>query len=151
MCATGNKIGTAELWTERMEIAERDGIAALAEGNLGRWFTPAMHAARPVEVDSFRLMLTRTTVAGYVGCCAALRDADLAADDARIVAPTLVIAGADDPSTPPATCAVLADAIPGARMQVINGAAHILNVERPGEFNRMLGMFLRATAAGQAG
>jgi len=151
LCATGNRIGTAELWNERMETAEREGIAALAEGTLGRWFTPAMHAARPTDVDGFRLMLTRTPVAGYVGCCAALRDADLAADDARISAPTLVIAGSDDPSTPPALCAALRDAIPGARLEVIDSAAHILNVERPDAFNRVLHAFLGAAVAGRIG
>ena len=134
-----------------METAEREGVRALAEGTLGRWFTPAMHAARPVEVDGFRLMLSRTPVAGYLGCCAALRDADLAADDARITAPTLVIAGSEDPSTPPALCAALRDAIPGARLEVIDGAAHILNVERPAEFNRVLHGFFGAAAAGRSG
>ena len=147
LCATGNRIGTAPMWNERMEIAERNGMAALTEGTLGRWFTAAMHAERPVDVDGFRLMLSRTPVAGYVGCCAAVRDADLAAAAARITAPTLVIAGSDDPSTPPALCAALRDAIPGASLHVIDGAAHILNVERPEEFNRVVREFLHAPAA----
>jgi 3-oxoadipate enol-lactonase len=151
LCATGNRIGTVATWTERMETAEREGMAPLVEATLGRWFTPRMHVERPVEVDGFRQMLSRTPVAGYVGCCAALRDADLNADDARIAAPTRVIAGSEDVVTTPEMGAALRDAIPGAELAVIPGAKHLLNVECPDEVAGLVQAFLEMRTPAEAG
>jgi 3-oxoadipate enol-lactonase len=146
LAATGSRVGTAASWSERIVTVERDGMGALVEGTMTRWFSERTRAEDPVLVDGFRQMLERTPVAGYVGCCAALRDADLHDDDARIEAPTLVIAGTADTSTPPATGAALQAAIPGARLAVIEGAAHIINADRPTEFLTLLEDFLSARA-----
>ncbi len=146
LAATGSRVGTAESWSERIVTVESGGMAPLVEGTMTRWFSERTRADDPVLVDGFRHMLERTPVAGYVGCCAALRDADLHDDDARIVAPTLVIAGSADTSTPPATGAALQAAIAGAQLAVIEGAAHIINADRPAEFLTLLEDFLSARA-----
>jgi 3-oxoadipate enol-lactonase len=151
LCATGNRIGTTASWTERMEIVERDGMAPLVEATLGRWFTPRMHRERPAVVDGFRQMLSRTPATGYVGCCAALRYADQTADDARIAAPTLVIAGADDVVTTPEMGTALRDAIPSAELVVIPGAKHLLNVECPDEVAGLVQAFLEMRTPAEAG
>jgi 3-oxoadipate enol-lactonase len=147
LCATGNRIGTAATWGERIAVAESEGMAPLVEATLGRWFTPRMHAEQPVVIDGFRQMLLRVPISGYIGCCAALRDADLRADDARISAPTLVIAGADDIVTTPDMGAAMRDAIHGAELTVIPHAAHLLNVERADEVTSRLQAFLVARVA----
>jgi pimeloyl-ACP methyl ester carboxylesterase len=113
---------------------------------MNRWFSERTRADDPVLVDGFRHMIERTPIAGYVGCCAALRDADLHDDDARITAPTLVIAGTADAATPPATGAALQAAIPDAQLAVIEGAAHIISADRPAEFLALLEGFLAARA-----
>ena len=59
---------------------------------------------------------SRVPVAGYLGCCAALRDADLQAEAGRVAAPTLVVTGTQDVATPPAAGVWLAGTIPGARL-----------------------------------
>ena len=53
-----------------------------------------------------------------------------------ITAPTLVIAGAEDPATPPDHGRRIADAIPGARLEIVDGAAHLGNVEQPDGVHR---------------
>ena len=74
---------------------------------------------------------------GYARCCEALAGWEGEGLE-RISAPTLVVAGEADPTAPPAAGEVLAARIAGARLHVIDGAAHVANVERPAEFNRLL-------------
>lgn len=144
LCATGSRIGDAATWNARIAAVERDGLGAIVDATMARWFTDRMHAERPDVVRGFATMLARTPVAGYVGGCRAVRDADLRADGARIRCRTLIVAGAADPSTPPALGAELRDAIAGAELLVIDGAAHILNVEQPAATNAALLRFLEA-------
>jgi 3-oxoadipate enol-lactonase len=146
LCATGSRIGDAQTWNPRIATALSGGIAPLVEATLGRWFTPPTHVEQPDLVRGFGLMLERTPVAGYAGCCAAIRDADLRADDARIRARTLVVSGAADVVTPPASGAEIRDAVPGARLEVIEDAAHMLCAERPGALTALLEEFLGAAA-----
>ena len=63
---------------------------------------------------------------------------------AAIRAPSLAIWGEEDEVTPLAHSQQIADAIPGARLETIPGAGHISNLDRPGEFNRLLADFLDA-------
>jgi 3-oxoadipate enol-lactonase len=144
LCATGSVIGSPETWNPRIEAVTRGGMSAIVDGVMERWFTPATRADRPVTVDGFRIMVERTPVAGYVGCCAAIRDADLRADDARIAARTLILAGEADPAASPATAAAMRDLIPGARLEVIPAASHLLNVEQPEAVTALIDGFLRA-------
>jgi 3-oxoadipate enol-lactonase len=134
LCATASKIGAPATWNERIDAVGREGTRAVRDGVLARWFTPSTHETRPDLIRGFANMLERTPAAGYAGACAAIRDADLASDDARIACPTLAIAGADDAVTPPSDALALRDAIAGARVTVIAGAAHIVPAERPSEF-----------------
>jgi 3-oxoadipate enol-lactonase len=78
---------------------------------------------------------------GYAACMAAIRDIDLRPDLRRIEAPTLVIAGSDDPATPPSLAEEICAAIPGAR-QVTLAAAHISNIEAKAAFDEALTNFL---------
>jgi pimeloyl-ACP methyl ester carboxylesterase len=83
-------------------------------------------------------MLVRTPVEGYVGTCAAIRDADLTADAGRIRVPTLCVAGDQDGSTPADVVRNTADLIPGARFALIEGAGHIPCIEKPTVFSKLL-------------
>jgi 3-oxoadipate enol-lactonase len=142
ICATGSRIGTAAGWNERIEVVERDGLAAIADAGMVRWFTPGAHADRPELIRGFANMLTRTPVDGYVDGCRAVRDADLRADDARIRCRTLIVAGTEDPTTTPAMGAEMRDAIPNAELIVLDAASHMLCAERPDATNAALLHFL---------
>src|SRR3954447_22760552 len=105
---TAHKIGTPEMWDERMAAIRTGGIGGIADAILLRWFSPAFHQERPAELSGWRNMLTRTPVEGYLGCCAAIRDADLTAAARAVSVPTLCLVGEHDGSTPPDLVAQLA-------------------------------------------
>ena len=133
LACTAARFGEPEAWYERAATVREHGLAAIADAVLARWFTPGYG-----DVGRFREMFLSIDAEGYARCCEALACWDVRDELAAIAAPTLVVAGADDPSTPPATVEVVAAAVPGARFEVVAGAAHLVNVERADEFNRLL-------------
>ena len=138
---TGARIGTTALWNQRIRDAGTLGMQALVEPAIARWFTPRFRRTDPETVDRFRRMLGGCSAAGYAGCCAALRDADLRDDLQRIARPTLVIAGADDNATPPASGRAIRGEVVGAELLALD-AAHLANVERPDAFTAGVLAFL---------
>jgi 3-oxoadipate enol-lactonase len=127
-----------EMWEQRIAAVKSGGAASIVDGVMERWFTPEFRARKPEVVAQFAAMVTNTPDEGYAGCGAAIRDMDLRADLANVTAPTLVLVGADDPATTPSAAQDIAGRIAGARLEVVPGAAHIANVERPDEINRYL-------------
>ncbi|WP_201837083.1 3-oxoadipate enol-lactonase [Microvirga zambiensis] len=138
LCCTAAKIGTPELWAERIAGVENDGIEPLADNVLQRWFTPLFHQTHAAELAGWRNMLVRTPAHGYAGTCAAIRDADLRSDAGRITIPTLCVAGDQDGSTPPDLVQSTADLIPGARFALIDGAGHIPCIEKPAVLSALI-------------
>ena len=92
-------------------------------------------------------MLTSTPAEGYAACCGVIETMDLEPDLPRITAATLVVAGLADGATPPAHARRIADAVPGARLALIAGAAHLANVARPELVTQLLVDFLNEPAA----
>ncbi|MBN8474598.1 3-oxoadipate enol-lactonase [Sulfuritalea sp.] len=131
------------LWDERIGMARSQGCAGLVEGTLGRWFTPAFRAAQPAETARIAGLIAGTPPAGYIGCAGAIRALDITARIGAIRAPTQVIAGADDPGTPPAMSELIASTIPGARLEIIPSASHLSCIEQPETFNRLVAAFLK--------
>lgn len=140
---TAARIGGPEFWADRMRVARDQGLEALADATLQRWFTESGRAARPDLVASMRDTLVRVPLAGYLGCCAALRDADLRDGAAHVTAPSLVILGTHDVATPPGLGEALAAAIPGASRAAFP-AAHLSNVECAPDFTAAVLAFLDA-------
>jgi 3-oxoadipate enol-lactonase len=112
-------------------------MASLADAAVSRFFSEPFRATSPEVVAAFRRVLSETAAGGYAGCCAALRDADLRAEIGRISAPTLVIAGSLDASTPPDQGDELARGVADGRLTVVD-AAHLSNIERPDDFTAAL-------------
>jgi 3-oxoadipate enol-lactonase len=131
------------LWDERIAIARSQGCAGVVEGTLGRWFTPGFRSAQPLEAARIAKLIADTPAAGYIGCAGAIRALDITAQIGAIRAPTLVIAGADDPGTPPAMSETIAAAIPGARLEIIPSASHLSCIEQALTFNRLVAEFLK--------
>lgn len=141
---TAAKIGTAQMWQDRIDAITAGGVEALADPILERWFTPAFRAANP-GFALWRNMLTRTSVAGYTGCCAAIAGADLTDSTRALRLPVLAMAGDTDGSTPPDLVRATAD-LCGADFHVIPDAGHIPCVEQPQATARLLADFLERTA-----
>lgn len=134
--------GALALWSERIATVRAQGMAPMVEPTLARWFTPAFFARAPQTVAQIGAVIGRTPVAGYAGCAHAVATIDLARELPRIAAPTLVLTGREDASTPPPMAESIARAIPGARCVLIDAAAHLSNVEQPDAFNAVLREFL---------
>jgi 3-oxoadipate enol-lactonase len=128
---TAHKIGTAEMWSDRIAAIRAGGIVSIADAILLRWFSPAFHRDRPDELAGWRNMLVRTPLEGYLACCAAIRDADLTEAARAISVPTLCMVGDQDGSTPPEVVAELARLVPKSRLVTIAGAGHLPCVEQP--------------------
>jgi 3-oxoadipate enol-lactonase len=137
LLCTSAGFGDPESWTTRAAQVRAHGIASLADAVISRWFTPDFARREPAAIDGIRQSLRDTSAEGYAGCCEAIGQLDLHQDLSRITAPTLVLAGAEDPSTTPAVLQVIADGIPGARLAVVPGA-HLANVESASEVNAVL-------------
>ena len=138
LCCTSARFAPPDAWNSRAETVRADGVGAIADAVLERWFTPVFRADRPEVYEWAGRMLRETPPEGYAGCCEAIRDADLRDRLGAVRAPTLVIAGADDPAAPPEQAELIRDSIPDARLVVVEQAAHLANVEQPKEITRAL-------------
>jgi 3-oxoadipate enol-lactonase len=133
LACTSARFGEPEPWQERAATVREQGLAAIADAVLARWFTPAFDA-----VDRYREMFLSVDAEGYARCCEALARWDVRSELGAVAAPTLLIFAAEDPATPPAMGEELAAGIPGSRLEVLANAAHLANLERPDYFNRLL-------------
>jgi 3-oxoadipate enol-lactonase len=131
LCSTSAIMGPPESWTQRAALVRREGVGAVADTVVARWFTPAFAAAEPGVVAGIRAQLTASPAEGYAACCEAIREMDQRPDLPAIAAPTLVIAAERDPSTPPSHARTIAGLIPGARLEVLDRGAHLVTVEEP--------------------
>jgi 3-oxoadipate enol-lactonase len=131
LCCTSAQLGPADAWHERAATVRASGVEAVADAVLARWFTPTFREAHPDFLERMRAILIATPREGYAGCCEAIATMDLTGDLGSIRAPTLVLAGADDPATPPQHGRRIAELIPGARFEIVSNAAHLASVERP--------------------
>jgi 3-oxoadipate enol-lactonase len=131
LCDTAHRIGTPEFWSARLGAVEAEGVEAIADGVMQRWFTQSYRDNRSDALTGWRAMLTRTPLAGYLCACGAIRDADLTAGAKVIRAPTLCVVGDQDGSTPVDLVRELSNLIPGAKFEIIAGAGHIPCIEQP--------------------
>jgi 3-oxoadipate enol-lactonase len=136
LSCTSAYLGPPDQWAERARLVRAEGVEAIADAVVGRWFTPDLADEEPELVSRFRATLAATPREGYARCCEALGTWDARERIAAISVPTLVVAGADDPATPVAHAELIVARIHGARLLVLEHAAHLANVERAETFNR---------------
>jgi 3-oxoadipate enol-lactonase len=138
LCCTSACFPDTTVWEERIAAVSAGGTAPLAEGVVSRWFTPGWGAAHPDVVAEAQAMVARTPDEGYLACCQALEVWDHRDQLGAIAAPTLVIAGSADPSTPvePHARTIVAG-IRGARLEVLD-AAHLATIEAADEATRLI-------------
>jgi len=130
---TAARVGSHDVWQERIATVLAQGMGTLIPNIIDRWFTKTYQAAQPDAVAAIVDMLQRAPIAGYAANCAALRDADLRGDLGRIQAPTLVITGKHDGSIAASEGRMLAAGIAGAHHVELD-AAHLSNWERSAQF-----------------
>ncbi|WP_327045620.1 3-oxoadipate enol-lactonase [Microbispora sp. NBC_01189] len=142
LCCTSARFGAAESWRERAALVRAEGTAPLVEATRSRWFTAGFPGA-----ERYLDMLRGADPEGYAACCDALAAFDVRDRLGEVRAPTLVVAGAEDPATPPAHAEVLAEGIPDATLLVVPGAAHLATAERPDVVTEAIVRHLTTTIA----
>lgn len=131
LVATSANLGPADGWRDRAALVRERGTAAVAEAVVRRWFTPAFRSRDPELALRMKAMIAGTPREGYAACCEAIAEWNFEEGLAAIGAPTLVVAGESDEATPPSHAAFIAGRIPGARLAVLSGAAHVPVAEQP--------------------
>lgn len=144
--------GAAAIWQERIEAVLAAGsLEPMAAATMERWFSSRFRSHDPLRWQQVHTSIVATSVQGFVGCAASMKQFDFAPSLPSLRVPSLVICGSDDPGTPPAENRRLAQLIPGARYEEIAGCRHLPNVEDPLAFNAILLPWLeshgRSTAA----
>jgi 3-oxoadipate enol-lactonase len=128
---TSARFAPAQQWVDRAATVRAGGAGAIARSVVGRWFTPGYFEGRPAERGYWESMVASIPAEGYAACCDALVDADVRAGLADVQAPTLAVAGEEDPSSPPAALAAIAEGVRHGRLLVVPGAAHLAVAQRP--------------------
>jgi 3-oxoadipate enol-lactonase len=146
LCDTLPKIGDDAFWDARIARIEAEGLAAVADGILERWFTAEFRRAGNPDYAGYRAMFERQPVEGYIATCVALRHADLRNLAPLIRVPTICIVGDQDSSTPPKAVADFARSIPHARFELITACGHIPSVEQPERLAAILTAFMSLVA-----
>jgi len=131
LLCTAAHLPPATDWRARANTVRTHGAAAVATPVVQRWFTQPFLNAHPELRDYFEAMVAATPAEGYAACCDAIANLDLRQDLSAISAPTLVIAGADDPATPPAKLEEIVAGISDSRLLVVEHAGHLANAEQP--------------------
>jgi 3-oxoadipate enol-lactonase len=127
---------------ERIDTARREGLAALVDGTLARWFTPGYLKRKTSEAELIRRIFLATPAAGYIGCTEAIRRLNYLEALTRIQCPALILVGAEDPGTPVAASQAIHAKIAGSKLVVIPAASHLSNIEQAEGFNTNIVEFL---------
>jgi 3-oxoadipate enol-lactonase/4-carboxymuconolactone decarboxylase len=138
LLCTSSHLPPAAFWKSRAAAVRNDGMTSIAEPVVARWLTAGLAARDPELVDQLQAMFAGNDAESYAQCCEGIAEMDLRPDLARIAAPTLVIAGAQDVATPPEHGRVIAEGIADARLEIVPDAPHIATVEQAGVITRLL-------------
>lgn len=133
ICPPSNLAANPQPWTERAAQVRAEGTQAIVDATLGRWFLPEFK-----DIEPIRDMLLDCPAEGYAACCEALSNLDLLPGLSTITAPVLLITTDSDTSVPPETVVPLAGQIPGAHLEVIENAAHLVTYSHPDVINPLL-------------
>lgn len=145
---TGAKIGSPDMWRERIAGVMAAGIESVADATMERWFSKAFRASP--ELEMWRNMLIRQPAMGYNASMAAISNTDFLAATSGLRLPAMGIAGADDGSTPPDMVRELMGLIPGSGFELIRKAGHLPCVEQPDVYAKHLMRFFDSISHGQA-
>lgn len=143
LAGTAARIGAPEVWQQRADEVRAGGTDAVTETVMSRFFSASFRLEKPDVVRRFADVLRAQAPHGYEATCLALRDADLRDEIGAIRAPSLILVGDQDVSTPIPDAEWLHEAIDGSRLLTLEGAGHLCAVERPAVFDDVVTRFLR--------
>ena len=125
LCDTAVKIGSLDLWDERINRIQSVGLADMADGILARWFSRDYRMKNMDEMNILRSMLIQTSEIGYLECCRAISKADLSEIAPKLIQPTRVLVGSDDLSTPSKVVRSTSDIIKNSKFDILGNSGHL--------------------------
>ncbi len=141
---TAARIGTAAIWAERAAMAREEGLSALVDSTMERWFSPEFRKSPALPL--WRNMFLATPLQGWVGCAEAIAGTDFYSTTASLRLPALGIAGDRDGSTPPDLVRETIELIDASEFALIRGAGHLPHIEQPQAYAETLTGFLQKNA-----
>ncbi|SMH42478.1 4-carboxymuconolactone decarboxylase /3-oxoadipate enol-lactonase [Rathayibacter oskolensis] len=135
------RIGTPDGWAERAERARRGGTASLVTLSAERWFAPDFVRLAPDTVGAALGELVDVDDESYALCCEALAGPG----ERTVTSEVLLVAGAVDAAMPLESVREQAEAMPRARVEVLDGVAHLPGYEAPA---RLAAIVARHASAG---
>ena len=138
------RMGSAEMWNQRITAVREGGMGSVSDAILDRWFAPTFRQS--MDAAPWQTMLSRTPAEGYIGCCAVLADADLTEQTPGLSVPTLAIAGDADQACTARQVEAMAGLIEGAQLHTMQGVGHLPPVEAPRAYASILAPFLERFA-----
>ena len=134
----------AAMWHKLRGTVQEQGLEAIVEPTVQRWFSEEFKAAHPEVLEKIRKMIRGTTLEGYLGVTAAFLGLEVEDRLPAIKARTLYVSGAEDKlGGPPELMKRLSEKVKGASHVSVPTAAHIANIQNPEGFNRVLEEFLK--------
>lgn len=158
---TDAKIGTDQIWNDRINTITNEGMQVIAEGTMERWFTDDFRKNNPNRIAEIKAVFVKNNALGYANSCAAVRDADFRNDLHKITTETLVITGNEDAVTNVEQAKELVKNIPNANLEIL-AARHLSSTELPESYSEIIinfiigestferGMHVRRTVLGNA-
>jgi 3-oxoadipate enol-lactonase len=137
---TASKIGTKDLWEDRIKAVEANGLSTMVTPVMERWFSKSFFKSH--KIDRWRNMFLDTPPNGYIGCCTAISTTDFYEQTSTLMMPTLVMAGSEDGSTPPDLVKETQNLIKESEFYLIKGAGHLPCAEKPKEYAQKLNDFI---------
>jgi 3-oxoadipate enol-lactonase len=138
LCCTSARLGPPEMWADRAATVRAQGVDSIADAGIERWLSPGFIEREPQIAAGIRAMLAATPAEGYAACCGVIERMDQVPRLGEIRAPTLVIAAADDPATPPEHGELIASAVPGARLEIVDDARHLATIEQTARMTELI-------------
>ena len=126
-----------------MTVAREQGSGAIADAMITGMLGKTTRAKRPDIVNTVHRMMSSAPVDGIIGALQAMMDRpDSSGTLATIDVPTVVVTGDEDAIIPIEEARALHAGIRGSSLEVIAGAGHLSNLERPAAFNHVVSEFL---------
>jgi 3-oxoadipate enol-lactonase len=127
-----------QMWGERIAKAKAEGMTAMVESTLQRWFSEEFRSTHPDIIQTITTGIETTSVNGFAGCCEAISKINTFDRLREIACPVLILVGEHDHGTPPEMAHAMKAQMPRAFFSEIPNAGHISNVEQPVIFNQHL-------------
>lgn len=150
ICCTAMQLPPSDMWIDRAALVRRDGMEAVLDATIERWFTPGFRDRQAEVVSRIREIFLTTDPEGYAGCCEALAEFDMTGELGAVQASTLVIAGEEDPVGTPERGAAIAGEVPDSRLVVLPEARHLAAVEQADAVTRELEELLHQDQTGRS-